>query len=140
MQSLYTITTRHCRILDRSPAALNELLLYSWESTVWTDVHAGYVGAMHDSGLASGVLLQVGEELRSKLPRVMRGHKLGLAWAFKYNSSRDGIGTHADQAAINVNCWITPDSANLDRSAACCCSLPVVLTIVLREHMPERYI
>jgi hypothetical protein len=35
-------------------------------------------------------------------------------WAFKYDSSLDGIGIHADEAAVNVNFWITPDSANRD--------------------------
>jgi hypothetical protein len=35
-------------------------------------------------------------------------------WAYKYDSKLEGIGLHADAAAINVNFWITPDEANLD--------------------------
>ena len=33
-------------------------------------------------------------------------------WGFKYDSSLSGIPMHADQAAVNVNFWITPDEAN----------------------------
>lgn len=36
-------------------------------------------------------------------------------WAFKYDSELNGIGVHADFAAVNVNFWITPDEANLDK-------------------------
>ena len=35
-------------------------------------------------------------------------------WAFKYDQQRSGIGVHADAAAVNVNFWVTPDSANLN--------------------------
>ena len=35
-------------------------------------------------------------------------------WAYKYDSRLSGIKVHADFAAINVNFWITPDTANLD--------------------------
>jgi hypothetical protein len=35
-------------------------------------------------------------------------------WGFKYDSSLSGINVHADEAAVNVNFWITPDDANLD--------------------------
>ena len=35
-------------------------------------------------------------------------------WGFKYDSRLTGINVHADDAAVNVNFWITPDEANLD--------------------------
>jgi hypothetical protein len=38
-------------------------------------------------------------------------------WAYRYDSQYTGINTHADQAAVNVNIWITPDDANLDPSS-----------------------
>ena len=41
-------------------------------------------------------------------------HALKYIWGFKYDSSLEGIGIHADAAAVNVNFWITPDDANLD--------------------------
>ena len=37
-----------------------------------------------------------------------------MLWGFKYDSELSGIQIHADQAAVNVNFWITPDEANLD--------------------------
>ena len=37
---------------------------------------------------------------------------MSQAWAFKYDSRREGIGIHADDAKVNVNFWITPSSAN----------------------------
>src|SRR5476649_1238416 len=41
-------------------------------------------------------------------------YALKYAWAFKYDSTVDGIAIHADSAAVHVNFWITPDEANLD--------------------------
>jgi hypothetical protein len=35
---------------------------------------------------------------------------------FKYDSSLKGINIHADFAAVNINFWITPNEANLDRA------------------------
>ena len=42
-------------------------------------------------------------------------YDLKYMWAYKYDNRYNGIQTHADQAAINVNIWITPDEANLDK-------------------------
>ena len=41
-------------------------------------------------------------------------------WAFKYNSNNTGPASpgahiHADMAAVNVNFWVTPDDAVLDK-------------------------
>lgn len=43
-------------------------------------------------------------------------------WAFKYNSNNTGpasrgVKIHADMAAVNVNFWITPDDAVLDKES-----------------------
>ena len=35
-------------------------------------------------------------------------------WRFKYDSRLGGTNIHADEAAVNVNFWLTPDEANLD--------------------------
>ena len=45
---------------------------------------------------------------------IFADHALRYHWAFKYDSRMDGIGIHADEAAVNVNFWITPDIANRD--------------------------
>ena len=36
-------------------------------------------------------------------------------WGYKHENARnpEGITVHADDAAVNVNFWLTPDSANL---------------------------
>ena len=95
---------------------IRQLLL---ESTVWYQTKmpkkfGGYVGAYIDDGLYDRILLQMAFELYNKLPRIMKGHFLKYLWAYKYDSEYTGINTHADQAAVNVNIWLTPDEANLD--------------------------
>ena len=44
-------------------------------------------------------------------PRLCTG-----SWGFKYDSEQrhTGINTHADDAAVNLNFWLTPDEANLE--------------------------
>ena len=49
------------------------------------------------------------------LPDVLRDYPLKYLWAFKYDSTLSGINVHADFAAVNINFWITPDDANLDK-------------------------
>jgi len=61
-------------------------------------------------------LFQIAEELRRAFPEIFKNHRLYQAWAYKYESQRTGIRVHADFAAVNVNFWITPDSANLNPS------------------------
>lgn len=116
-----------------SPEALEELLAFCEESTIWHDdgpndyvptaegeappasgLVRGYLGAYLQEGFASGLLLQVAEEMRQRLPDVFQNHTLKQAWAYKYNSTKAGINVHGDDAAINCNCWITPDEFNLD--------------------------
>jgi hypothetical protein len=67
-----------------------------------------------DDGLHDRILLQLAFELHKALPRIMKGHPLKYMWAYKYHDEYTGINTHADEAAVNVNIWLTPDGANLD--------------------------
>ena len=98
-----------------SAEALDGLRRYCWGSTVWQRAYAdGYLGAMPKSGFGCPLLAQIAEELRSRFPDIFAGHSLGHMWGFKYDSSLTGINVHADEAAVNVNFWITPDEANLD--------------------------
>jgi hypothetical protein len=60
------------------------------------------------------LLAQVAEELSATFADIFAAHPLRYLWAFKYDSTMDGIGIHADEAAVNVNFWITPGEANLD--------------------------
>ena len=102
-----------------SDAALKRIRQLLLESTVWYQTKTplrfgGYVGAYIDDGLHDRILLQLAFELHKALPRIMKGHPLKYLWAYKYDSDYTGINTHADEAAVNVNLWLTPDEANLD--------------------------
>ena len=95
--------------------ALQQLRRYCLGSDVWHTAYSqGYLGAFPESGFAAPLLAQVAEELAATFPEIFAGHPLRYHWAFKYDSSLEGIGIHADEAAVNVNFWITPDTANLD--------------------------
>ena len=39
---------------------------------------------------------------------------LDIHYRYMYDSEEKGIKVHADQANVNLNFWITPDSANMD--------------------------
>jgi hypothetical protein len=73
-----------------------------------------YIEIDIDDGLHDRILLQLAFELNKALPRIMKGHPLKYMWAYKYHEDYTGINTHADEAAVNVNIWLTPDDANLD--------------------------
>ncbi len=94
---------------------LNALRRFAWGSTVWRKPYRqGYLGAFTDAGFACPLLAQIADELREVFPTVIEDHGLVNTWGFKYDSTLGGIRIHADQAAVNVNFWITPDEANLN--------------------------
>ncbi len=98
-----------------APDALANLREFCAEATIWkTHYKSGYVGATLSEGFNPPVLLAIADELRQAMPRVIGGHALTLAWAFKYDQNRRGIELHADFARVNVNFWITPDDACAD--------------------------
>lgn len=102
-----------------SPQALKRIRQILLESTVWYQTKmplkfGGYAGAYIDDGLHDRILLQLSMELHKALPRIMEGHPLKYLWAYKYDADFTGINLHADEAAVNVNLWVTPDDANLD--------------------------
>jgi tetratricopeptide (TPR) repeat protein len=95
---------------DEAVAGLRRFCL---GSHIWhTPYPQGYLGAFPESGFAAPLLAQVAEELSATFHDIFGAHPLRYHWAFKYDSRLDGIGIHADEAAVNVNFWITPDSAN----------------------------
>ena len=98
-----------------TPDALEMLRRFCWESTIWQQSYdTGYLGAVPEQGFASPLLAQIAEELRDNFRTIIGDHRLRMLWGFKYDSSLRGIGIHADQAAVNVNFWITPDEGVLD--------------------------
>ena len=86
-------------------------------STVWTVEYGNrYLGAFADTGFVGPLQYRIAAELRHTLPRIFGGQSFEQLWAFKYDSRLGGgINTHADFAKVNLNFWITPDEANLDR-------------------------
>lgn len=102
-----------------SPEALAALRKFCLVSTFWKTEYANqYLGAFFDLGFISPLHLNVARDLQLKMPGIFGGHTLEESWAFKYDSSmRKGIGVHADFAKVNLNFWITPDEANLDRNS-----------------------
>ena len=74
----------------------------------------GYIGAFLGKGMANKALLEFSTELKKSLNKIFLDYSLSQAWSFKYDAKREGIGVHADDARVNVNFWITNDSANMN--------------------------
>lgn len=98
------------------PEALAALRRYCHRSTVWFGYGKvlGYCGAYMQDGFGSPLLLQLAEELQTRLPRVVGPHHLNQMWGYIYDQRMSGITAHADPAVVNLNFWIVPDEANLD--------------------------
>lgn len=98
--------------------ALGELYRFCLESTVWSGnryAH-GRLGALMQDGFICPLLMQIAEELRDALPRLIGNrYPLRQMWGFKCGPEVPAdVTTHADFAAVNVNFWVTPDGANAD--------------------------
>ena len=109
--------TENSVVIDNflSPEALTELRRYSEEATVWKVYNAGgYTAGLLVKGFAPRVLLAIADELRLKMPHIIKDYPLLQAWGFKYDQRLQGINMHADFARVNVNFWITPDDACTD--------------------------
>jgi tetratricopeptide (TPR) repeat protein len=97
------------------PVALTALRKFCLESTIWFELKgAGYLGAYFREGFNDPLLIAIAEELSAKMPEIFENHPLRMIWAYTYEQSMVGINPHADFARINVNFWITPNTANLD--------------------------
>jgi tetratricopeptide (TPR) repeat protein len=102
-----------------APAALASLQRYLLESTIWHDFShiGGFVASYLEDGLACPLVLQIADDLRRALPEILGPHPLTQAWAFKGLEGSSAVAAHADDAAVSVNFWVTPDAANLDPAA-----------------------
>jgi len=99
-------------LTDEALAAMRRFCL---GSTVWrTGYDTGYLGAFPEHGFSVPLIAQLAEEFRSVFSGICGDLPLKYAWAFKYDSTMEGVHIHADDAVVNVNFWITPDDANLD--------------------------
>jgi len=96
---------------------LRQLLLRNthWYQTKTPLEFGKYVGSYIDDGLNDPIFLELAKQLHQSMPRVMEGHYLKYMWAYKYDSEwESGINLHADQAAVNVNMWLSLDGADLE--------------------------
>jgi len=101
-----------------SPAALSALRRHCEESTIWKlAAGEGYLGALLTQGFAPPVLIAIADALRDALPRVIGDLPLLQSWGFKYDQRLQGINMHADFAKVNLNFWVTPDDACIDKSS-----------------------
>jgi hypothetical protein len=90
--------------------ALEELWRYARETACFRTVRRGFLGAFPADGNTHPILLSTARALERRMPLTFAGHPLGLWWLFKYtDEAPQGIGIHADAAAVNVNIWLTPD-------------------------------
>lgn len=100
-----------------SDEALDGLRRYCLESTVWFNVaDAGDVGATMTNGFACPLLFRIAREARTLFPNVLGAHQFASCWAYKYYGRYSGVDMHADEGAVSINFWITPDEANLDEA------------------------
>ena len=99
-----------------TPVALAKLRAFCAESTIWRrNYDAGYIGATPQDGFACPLLAQIAEEIHAGWPQIFGPHRFRYLGAFKYDSELSrGTNTHADNSAVNVNFYITPDETNLD--------------------------
>jgi hypothetical protein len=101
-----------------APTALAGVRRFCLESTVWSGTRytEGRLGAFFVDGFTAPLLLQIAEEIRAGLPRVIGDqHPLRQMWGFKTGAVSTGTGnTHADFAAVNLNFWVTPTESNMD--------------------------
>jgi tetratricopeptide (TPR) repeat protein len=97
-----------------TPSALAALKRHLLESTIWHDFShiGGFVASYLEDGLACPLLLQIADEIRNTFPDLLERHPLSQAWAFKGLEAAAAIDAHADDAAVSINVWLTPDHAN----------------------------
>jgi tetratricopeptide (TPR) repeat protein len=98
---------------------IENLRAFCLESTVWSEnrYNHGRLGSMFQDGFNCPLLIQIAEEIKAALPRILpRDLPARQLWGYKYASSAPAETPHADFAVVNVNVWITPEEANLDPS------------------------
>lgn len=118
LEKQYEASNPKMLVIDNflSPEALAALRKFCVEANVWKRVYNnGYVGAFLSTGFISPIVLRIADGLRVKLSNILGDHPLKQAWGFKYDQEMTGINIHADFAAVNVNFWIAPEEANLDK-------------------------
>ncbi|MEC9205794.1 MAG: tetratricopeptide repeat protein [Pseudomonadota bacterium] len=98
-----------------SEEALLELQKFCYSSNIFKLPYSnGYLGAFLAKGMANEFMLELSEEIRKTYKKIFTNTKLAQAWIFKYDNKCKGINLHADDAEVNLNLWISQESANLN--------------------------
>jgi Flp pilus assembly protein TadD len=125
-----------------TPQALVGLRRYLLESTIWHDFShiGGFVASYLEDGLACPLLLQIADEIRGAFPELLEKHPLTQAWAFKGLQAKAAIDAHADDAAVSINFWVTPNEANLnpDRSGLVVCRVPPPAEWQIKDYDDDK--
>tara|TARA_Y100001936_G_scaffold154930_1_gene151193 strand:- start:6732 stop:8258 length:1527 start_codon:yes stop_codon:yes gene_type:complete len=117
IEKTYTSSNPEIVIIDNflSHDFLNELRVFFRCSNIFKYPYSrGYIGTFLGKGMANKALLEFSTELKMSFQKIFQNYYLSQAWAFKYDAKKEGIGIHADDARVNVNFWITEDSANMN--------------------------
>jgi tetratricopeptide (TPR) repeat protein len=125
-----------------TPPALLGLRRYLLESTIWHDFShiGGFVASYLEDGLACPLLLQIADEIRRAFPELLEKHPLSQAWAFKGLEAKAAIDAHADDAAVSINFWVTPNEANTnpDRSGLVVCRVPPPAAWEMKDYNADK--
>ncbi|KAL1511297.1 hypothetical protein AB1Y20_006102 [Prymnesium parvum] len=108
-------------------AALRAAQAYARHGAHFRTARRGYLGCFPTDGLTHPLVLALVHALEAAAPAIFGRHTLALWWLFKYDESNaDGIGIHADPAAVNINLWLTDDEACLEGGG-----------LAIYKHVPE---
>ncbi len=117
-----------------SKEALNIIWNYCLESTIWFDCkeNGGYLGSYMTDGFDHPILIDLAKDLKNKLPKTFKKKFLNQMWALKYKSTGKGTRLHADDALLNLNLWITPDSSknSIDEDSG---------MVIYKKSVPEEW-
>lgn len=95
-------------------AALVELQQFFRESTVFfRHSEAGFVGSYLTDGAATGLVLQIADELRRHLPNVLGRLPVNNMWCYRYGCRGEGVRAHNGDGSVTINFWLTDDDSNL---------------------------
>ena len=122
IEAAYFASTPGWTVLDDflKPEALATLRTYFLKSTIWfnIDYANGAVQAQYQEGFHCPLLLQIADELRALLPRLLGDNPLESFWAFIYDQAFPAFKPHIDYAAVQANFWLTPDEACMEPEEA----------------------
>lgn len=124
-----------------TPEYLEMIYQYTLRADIFKTQRAGFLGAFPSDGANHPTFDALVHEMESSLPNVLgEEHPLGLWWFFKYvpGYGDRGIGVHADQAAVNLNIWITPNEGCISGGGLEIFShVPPAVGINIREYNQE---